>query len=153
LVTDRLALEGMRTVDTVLFDKTGTLTRGEPELSEVAVAETAGIDEQTLLGLSAAAASESEHPLAGALRDPAPAAGATVPTASAIPSARALGLSSRVDGHAIRAAGRRVLEETGAAEHEQAPAWREEGAIALHVLQGGESIGALKRADAVREEF
>ncbi|WP_345425484.1 HAD-IC family P-type ATPase, partial [Actinomycetospora chlora] len=30
LVTDRLALEGMRTVDTVVFDKTGTLTRGEP---------------------------------------------------------------------------------------------------------------------------
>src|SRR5699024_5042646 len=26
MVTDRLALEGMRTVDTVLFDKTGTLT-------------------------------------------------------------------------------------------------------------------------------
>src|SRR5947207_2465924 len=30
LVKDRLALESMRTVDTVLFDKTGTLTKGEP---------------------------------------------------------------------------------------------------------------------------
>ena len=30
LITDRLALETMRTVDTVLFDKTGTLTKGEP---------------------------------------------------------------------------------------------------------------------------
>lgn len=30
LVTDRLALERMRTVDAVIFDKTGTLTRGEP---------------------------------------------------------------------------------------------------------------------------
>jgi Cu2+-exporting ATPase len=30
LVKDRLALERMRTVDTVLFDKTGTLTKGEP---------------------------------------------------------------------------------------------------------------------------
>ena len=28
LVKDRLALERMRTVDTVLFDKTGTLTEG-----------------------------------------------------------------------------------------------------------------------------
>ncbi|WP_159110306.1 HAD-IC family P-type ATPase, partial [Dietzia psychralcaliphila] len=28
LITDRLALEGMRTVDVVLFDKTGTLTKG-----------------------------------------------------------------------------------------------------------------------------
>src|SRR5699024_3954812 len=32
LVKDRLALEAMRTVDTVLFDKTGTLTKGEPAL-------------------------------------------------------------------------------------------------------------------------
>ncbi|MGO2558066.1 heavy metal translocating P-type ATPase [Brachybacterium sp.] len=152
LVTDRLALEGMRTVDTVLFDKTGTLTRGEPELSEVAVAESAGIDEQTLLGLAAAAESESEHPLAGAIRDRAAADGATVPTASEITSAPALGVSARVDGHEIRVGGPRLLEETGAAEHEQAPAWREQGAIVLHVLQGGESIGALKLADAVREE-
>ncbi|MCB8808824.1 HAD-IC family P-type ATPase, partial [Escherichia coli] len=30
LVKDRMALESMRTVDTVLFDKTGTLTKGEP---------------------------------------------------------------------------------------------------------------------------
>ena len=30
LVKDRLALERMREVDTVLFDKTGTLTRGAP---------------------------------------------------------------------------------------------------------------------------
>ena len=30
LVKDRLALERMRTVDTVLFDKTGTLTDGTP---------------------------------------------------------------------------------------------------------------------------
>ena len=33
LIKDRLALESMRTVDTVLFDKTGTLTRGEPAVT------------------------------------------------------------------------------------------------------------------------
>src|SRR5699024_2814851 len=55
-------------------------------------------------------------------------------------------------GHEIRVGGPRLLEETGAAEHEAAPAWREEGAIVLHVLRDGESIGALKLADAVREE-
>src|SRR5699024_6085258 len=102
LVTDRLALEGMRTVDPVLFDKTGTLTRGAPELSDVAAPASAGIDEPTLLGPAAAAESESEHPLAGAIRDRAAADGATVPTASEITSAPALGVSARVDGHEIR---------------------------------------------------
>ena len=36
LIKDRLALESMRTVDTVLFDKTGTLTKGEPTVTAVA---------------------------------------------------------------------------------------------------------------------
>src|SRR5699024_301892 len=78
--------------------------------------------------------------------------GSAVPTASEVTSAPALGVSARVDGHEIRVGGPRLLEETGAAEHEAAPAWREEGAIVLHVLRDGESIGALKLADAVREE-
>ncbi|MFI8775811.1 heavy metal translocating P-type ATPase [Brachybacterium paraconglomeratum] len=152
LVTDRLALEGMRTVDTVLFDKTGTLTRGEPELSGIAVAPGSGLDEKTLLGLAAAAESESEHPLAGAIRERAAADGASVPAASEVASAPALGVRAQVDGREIRVGGPRLLEETGAAELEEGPAWREEGAIVLHVLRDGGSVGALKLADAVREE-
>ena len=152
LVTDRLALEGMRTVDTVLFDKTGTLTRGEPELSEIAVAPGSGLDAPTLLGLAAAAESESEHPLAGAIRERAAADGVSVPAASEVASAPALGVSAQVDGHEIRVGGPRLLEETGAAELEETPAWREEGAIVLHVLRDGEPVGALKLADAVRQE-
>ena len=35
LVKDRLALESMRTVDTVLFDKTGTLTKGQPTVTAI----------------------------------------------------------------------------------------------------------------------
>ena len=152
LVTDRLALEGMRTVDTVLFDKTGTLTRGEPELSEIAVAPGSGLDAPRLLGLAAAAESESEHPLAGAIRERAAADGVSVPAASEVASAPALGVSAQVDGHEIRVGGPRLLEEAGAAELEEAPAWREEGAIVLHVLRDGEPVGALKLADAVRQE-
>lgn len=152
LVTDRLALEGMRTVDTVLFDKTGTLTRGEPELSEIAVAPGSGLDAPMLLGLAAAAESESEHPLAGAIRERAAADGVAVPGASEVASAPALGVSAQVDGHEIRVGGPRLLEEAGAAELEESPAWREEGAIVLHVLRDGEAVGALKLADAVREE-
>ena len=35
LIKDRLALESMRTVDTVLFDKTGTLTKGQPTVTAI----------------------------------------------------------------------------------------------------------------------
>lgn len=65
LVKDRLALESMRTVDTVLFDKTGTLTKGEPTV--VDARPTGDLDQDTLLALAAAAEADSEHPLARAV--------------------------------------------------------------------------------------
>src|SRR5260221_7199726 len=61
LVKDRLALERARNLDVVIFDKTGTLTRGSPALSEVVSAP--GITEDELIALTAAAESNSEHPL------------------------------------------------------------------------------------------
>lgn len=39
VLINRLALESMRTVDTILFDKTGTLTKGEPAVTGVVSTE------------------------------------------------------------------------------------------------------------------
>src|SRR5207253_8958289 len=39
LVKDRLALERMRLIDTVLFDKTGTLTKGAHVVTDVTISE------------------------------------------------------------------------------------------------------------------
>ncbi len=65
LVKDRLALERMRLVDTVLFDKTGTLTKGAHVVTGVAAA--GDLDEDAVLGLAAAVEADSEHPLARAI--------------------------------------------------------------------------------------
>src|SRR5699024_1414069 len=56
------------------------------------------------------------------------------------------------DGHEIRVGGPRLLEETGVSEVDEAEAWRQEGAIILHVLCDGEVIGGLKLHDEVRPE-
>src|SRR5699024_10726397 len=64
LVNDRLALETMRTVDSVLFDKTGALTKGEPTVTGVEALERT---EGEVLALAAAAEADSEHPLARAI--------------------------------------------------------------------------------------
>src|SRR5690606_38507482 len=53
LIKDRLALESMRRVNTVLFDKTGTLTKGEPTVTGLAPVGDIAPDE--LLALAAAA--------------------------------------------------------------------------------------------------
>lgn len=111
LIKDRLALEGMRTVDAVLFDKTGTLTKGEPTVTAV---EASGDDDgDTVLALAAAAETDSEHPLARAIVKAAEdRGGLTVPRANGFSSSPAVGVTATVDGHEIRVGGPpRLLEE------------------------------------------
>jgi Cu2+-exporting ATPase len=150
LVKDRLALESMRTVGAVLFDKTGTLTKGEPTVTSVAAE--GGRNEDEVLAIAAAAESDSEHPLARAIVDAARRRGLTVPASSDFSSSPAVGVTARVDGRSVRVGGPRLLEEAGEAELPEAGAWRDEGAIILHVLVDGAVVGALALADEVREE-
>ncbi|KAB1641494.1 cadmium-translocating P-type ATPase [Gulosibacter chungangensis] len=150
LIKDRLALESMRQVNAVLFDKTGTLTKGEPTVTGVEPA--GGLDTDRVLALAASAEADSEHPLAKAIVASAKERGLALEPASGFSSSPAVGVTATVDGHEIRVGGPRLLEETGQPETGAADAWREEGAIILHVLQNGKMIGGLKLADEVRPE-
>jgi len=150
LVKDRLALESMRTVDTILFDKTGTLTKGEPTITAVEVA--GQISEDELLAVAAAAEADSEHPLARAIVQSARERGLTVQSATDFTSSPAVGVTAKVDGKTIRVGGPNLLSEEKASELPIADQWRQEGAIILHVVADGKVIGALRLADAIREE-
>jgi Cu2+-exporting ATPase len=150
LIKDRLALESMRTVGAVLFDKTGTLTKGEPTVT--AVATTGGRSDDEVLALAAAAESDSEHPLAKAIVDAAHRRKLTVPGSSEFTSSPAVGVSATVKGTTVRVGGPRLLEEAGEPELPEAGAWRDQGAIILHVLVDGAVVGALALGDKVREE-
>src|SRR5512132_1312063 len=138
LVKDRLALERMRTVDTVLFDKTGTLTKGEPTVSGVAAVDG---DQDRLLRLAAAVESDSEHPLARAI-----VAAARTQTAGELP----------VDGDAVAVGGPALLRELKVAEPEvltdQVGAWKRRGATVLYVVREDKVLGALSLEDAIRPE-
>ncbi len=149
LIKDRLALESMRTVDTVLFDKTGTLTKGEPTVTGV---ESVTVSDDELLSAAAAAESDSEHPLARAIVGAAQARGLTVPTATDFTSSPAVGVSATLDGTRVEVGGPYLLEQRGQAELAVAEAWRREGAIILHVLIDGAVAGALRLADEIRPE-
>jgi len=150
LIKDRLALERMRVVDTVLFDKTGTLTKGEPTVT--GIESTGQLTRDDVLALAAAAEADSEHPLARAIVASARERGARIPSASGAASSPAVGVTATVDGRTIRVGGPNLLAEENVRELPVADAWREEGAIILHVLADGEVLGALRLADAVREE-
>ncbi|MCA1943617.1 MAG: heavy metal translocating P-type ATPase, partial [Yonghaparkia sp.] len=150
LVKDRLALERMRTVSAVLFDKTGTLTKGAPTVT--AVEPSGDHDADELLALAAAAEADSEHPLARAIVRAAEGRGLSIPTATDFTSSPATGVTARVAGRTVSVGGPAMLARHDAVELPVADAWREEGAIILHVLVDEEVVGALALADEIRAE-
>jgi len=148
LVKDRLALERMRTVTTVVFDKTGTLTKGQPAL--VGIDAAPGRSEETVLALAAAAEADSEHPLARAIVRAAQARAVQVPAATGFASQPALGVTALVDGTEVRVGGPRLLAEVGVADPFGGA--RDAGLTRLFVVGSGEVVGALSLADEIRPE-
>ncbi|HEX5496409.1 MAG TPA: heavy metal translocating P-type ATPase, partial [Mycobacteriales bacterium] len=153
LVTDRLGLERMRTVDVVLFDKTGTLTRGEPAVTGVTAADgdTAG-----LLDLAAAVESDSEHPVGRAVRRAARRDGRPALAARDFRSLPGRGVRATVDGRQVAVGGPNLLREyavpvpTGLAT--AADRWAADGAAVLYVLVEHRVAGGVALADQVRPE-
>jgi P-type Cu2+ transporter len=152
LVKDRLALERMRTVDTVLFDKTGTLTEGRPAVRDVVGV---GLEPEEVVRLAAAVEADSEHPLAKAIVRAAPA-DRPLPSATGFRSLTGRGVQATVGGSDIEVGGPALLRERGLGEpteiREELGKWRERGATVLFVLRDGRTIGAVALEDEIRPE-
>ena len=152
LVKDRLALERMRTVDTVLFDKTGTLTRGRPQV-------TGGVstdpDVDAMVRLAGAVEADSEHPLARAIVHSARQRG-ELPRATGFRAMTGRGVQAEVDGATVAVGGPALLRQLGLDEPEvlaeRLEAMRRRGAAVLYVVRDDKVLGALSLEDAVRPE-
>ncbi len=151
LITDRRALERMRTVDAILFDKTGTLTRGEPAV--VATTSTQpGIGDDEVLALAAAAESDSEHPLGRAIVNTATERGISIPTATDFTAQNGVGVTATINGTKISVGGPAMLDQHNLDPAPAAAEWSAQGSTVLHVLRDGKLIGALALADEIRPE-
>jgi P-type Cu2+ transporter len=152
LVKDRLALERMRDVDTVLFDKTGTLTAGRHVVSGVVSADG---DRGSVLALAAAAEAESEHPLGRAIAEAGRREG-DLPPASDFRSITGRGVEARVDGVPVAVGGPSLLRERGAEVPpmlaDDVDSWKRRGAAILYVSREDAVVGALALEDEVRPE-
>ena len=154
LVKDRLALEGMRQVDTVLFDKTGTLTLGEHRVSDAATAH--DVELADMLRLAGAVEADSEHPLARAINAHAREEVGELPTAEDFTSMSGRGVQAQVDGATVAVGGPALLTEQELELprelEERAEEWRGRGAAVLAVIRDGEVIGAFALEDQVRDD-
>jgi Cu2+-exporting ATPase len=153
LVKDRLALERMRTVDTVLLDKTGTLSTGAPEVTHVV---SLNGDEDRLLALAAAAEADSEHPLARAIVRAAGTRELATTAPARFRSLAGRGVRAEVDGMEVAVGGPAMLREMNLGQpveltRELEP-WRARGAATLTVVVDGRPAGAISLEDTIRPD-
>jgi Cu2+-exporting ATPase len=151
LVKDRLALERMRLVDTVLFDKTGTLTKGEHVVTGAAGA---GPSDE-VLHIAAAVEADSEHPLARAIVRAAATDGTAV-RAHDFRSLTGRGVEASVNGTRYAVGGPALLRQRSLsvppALDAPVSSWIDRGAAVLFLVGDTGVIGALALEDDVRPE-
>ncbi len=153
LVKDRLALEKMRTIDTILFDKTGTLTAGEHVVADLAAVDG---DTDRMLALAAGVEADSEHPLARAIVRKADEAGVVAADASDFQSMTGRGVSATIDGQTVAIGGPSLLREldvTPPAElDDKIQRWEARGAAVLHLVVDDAIVGTFALEDGIRPE-
>ncbi|NNF64410.1 MAG: copper-translocating P-type ATPase [Acidimicrobiia bacterium] len=153
LVKDRLALEKMRTIDTILFDKTGTLTAGEH-----VVADLAAIDGNTdrMLALAAGVEADSEHPLARAIVRKANQDGVDAEPAADFQSMTGRGVSATIDGQRVAVGGPSLLRELDLTPPDELSSkieqWEARGAAVLHLVVNDNIAGSFALEDGIRPE-
>ncbi|MFD5748175.1 heavy metal translocating P-type ATPase [Streptomyces sp. NPDC127033] len=161
LVKSAVVMERLGQVDAVALDKTGTLTEGTPRVTDVRPLPGAGLSEDALLGLAAAAEHPSEHPLARAIVGAARERGLHLADARDFTSAPGVGVTAAVDGRtvAVGAPSRLLADpvEAEAADVVEADAadavvaeLEEGGRTAVLVRCDGRPVGVLGIADRLR---
>jgi len=155
LIRNGEALERGRSVGTVVMDKTGTLTLGAPEVTEVLV-EGRGASEEQVLAWAAAVEHRSEHPIGDAIVRAARSNGESpLQAAQNFSSEPGHGVEAMVDGAVVRVGTAKYLARHGIDDvplRSGATAMAERGVTPVYVSRGGELVGAIGVADAVKPD-
>ncbi len=145
-------LERAGSIDAVVFDKTGTLTAGRPSVTDiVSVSE---MDPDEILRLAASAETDSEHPLAEAIRGEAESRSIEFGRPSDFLAVPGKGVRATVEGRQVLLGSPSFIEESGAggersrlAAHELAGTGRTSMVLAVD----GEARGVIGLADTIKE--
>ena len=151
LIRDRAAFERARNLNAVIFDKTGTLTEGRFGVSDIVPRD--GVGEDEVLAWAAALESRSEHPIAQGILRSAAERGLPLKTVERFRNLTGRGAEAIVEGQDIKVVSPGYLREHGIDEgNSRIRRLAEQGKTVVHVLRGGEPIGAIALADVIRPE-
>ena len=146
LVKDRLALERMRTVDTVLFDKTGTLTKGAHVVTGVAAI--AGLSTTTRRCASPPASRPTASTRWPGRSSPPPASEAAPPRPTTSGRSPDAASQATIDGVAYAVGGPALLRERSldvpADLRDAVDAWQQRGAAVLTSIRGDDVVAGLR---------
>ncbi len=152
LIKGGVHLENLGRVRVIAFDKTGTLTRGRPVVTDIATLD--GLDESTVLALTAAVERSSSHPLASAIVHEAEHRKLTPLTATEATQLPGMGVRGIVDGRAV-AAGRAemILDGHPQAEpiHAALARFAQEGKSTVAVTVDEKPAAVIALADRPRD--
>ncbi len=155
LIKGGAPLESLGRLDAIAFDKTGTLTEGEPRL--VDIVPYGDVDETTLLSVSAAVETLSDHPLAEAVvRDARTHLGSVPGGASDFASITGRGVSALYDGQIVHIGKSALFDEV---DGEPVPdelaaivnSLSANGRTTMIVRHGNAYLGAIGLMDTPRE--
>jgi len=154
LVRDRLALEAVREVNTVIFDKTGTLTEGRFGVVGIETAE--GINPDDALALTAAAEGDSEHTIAQGIRRSAQQKSLDLPMVQDFEAIKGRGIRAKMSGHDVYVGGPHLLEMLNVTLPQSLSTFDQEasakGQSVVHLVQDGKPLASLALADVIRSE-
>jgi Cd2+/Zn2+-exporting ATPase len=143
------ALERLAEVRSFAFDKTGTLTTGKAEVTRVLPLKG---DADTLLALAAGLESQSEHPIAAAIRRAAEGQGLRPVAVLDVTSSPSEGITGYHDGVPVWAGNPRMLQRMQAAEDHPRLAELADGSeTVVYFGSGNTLLGAIAVADQPRE--
>jgi Cu2+-exporting ATPase len=154
LISKREAIDTAKNLNVIVFDKTGTLTTGQMGVAEMVTDD--GVASDRALALAAAVESDSEHPMARAIRSSAEDRGIEIPTPEAFEALKGRGVRATISGADVLVGGPRLLESLEL----EVPQLLEEfsdnaggrGESVVYVIDGGAPVAAIAISDIVRPE-
>ena len=147
------ALERAGKIQTVVLDKTGTITRGQPEVTDVFVANDK-IDQTELLRLAASVEQGSEHPLGQALVAEAGNRNLALAQPEGFHAEAGFGVGAAVNGRQVFVGNMRMMENQKLdldAFKTQLASLQTEGKTAMLVSVDGQLAGLIAVADKIKD--
>jgi P-type Cu+ transporter len=145
-------LERARLVNAIIFDKTGTLTVGRPSVTDVVALD--GSDEDEILRFAASAETDSEHPLAMALRAHAEARQLDVVRPEQFEAVPGKGILATVRGTKVAIGNPSFIGEIGLETDSFEGAARElaeQGKTSMVLAVDGKAAGVIGIADTIKD--